>query len=83
MGLPEALSFGALLISIGAVVYAAGVQGQKVKDLARRADFADAAHDKLRDRVDGLATKQDLREMEERIEGRIEDLRAFLARAAH
>lgn len=61
----------ALLISILGIAYTAGGLGQRVKSLEGRADAADLAREKLRDRVDGLATKDDLKQMEARIEDQL------------
>ncbi len=85
----EWIAAAALLLSIATIVYGAGSYGQRIKtleaygpkeiaDLRVALDKEIADRERLRDRVDTLATKDDLRDMEARIESRIDDLKAAL-----
>ena len=89
----ELLAGGALRLSIATVIYGAGSYGQRIKaleaGLAKETETLELclaketeARERLRDRIDGLATKDDLKDMESRIESRIDDLKTAITAAA-
>lgn len=72
------LAIGSALLSVLTVAYAAGMLGQRVRTNER--DISEVKKEAVatRSRVEGLATKEDLKDLDGRLEKRFDQLEARL-----